>query len=289
MDFRSEPGSELNRFQLPVSGRRVTLRSPCGAEDLLLVEAPRTPGGDASLALALADRLIGAVDGEPLDWRSLTVTDLDVVVLRLRQALIGDTVQADHPCPSAACGQRIDIEFSITDFLAHQAPATDDVENTAPVLEPDDEPGWFRLSVWAEEQPPGAVATRPIRFRLPTVDDLLAAAGDAVDESILVRRCMSPPDLSAPLRHQVESAMEGLAPSLSCELQGVCPECGSLVAVQFDARWFCLRELRERAAFIYQDIDILARRYHWSEGEILSMPHVRRAAYAEFARQAEGA
>ena len=83
--------------------------------------------------------------------------------------------------------------------------------------------------------------------------------------------------------------MEAMAPSLSCDLQGLCPECASTVTVQFDARWYCLRELRERAAFIYQDVDILARRYHWSEMEILSMPHVRRAAYAELARQAEGA
>jgi len=79
--------------------------------------------------------------------------------------------------------------------------------------------------------------------------------------------------------------METMAPSLSGDLQGTCPECGVEVVVYFDTRQFCLRELRDRAAFIYQDIDLLARRYHWSETDILTMPHVRRTNYAELARQ----
>ncbi len=83
--------------------------------------------------------------------------------------------------------------------------------------------------------------------------------------------------------------MEAMAPSLSGDLQGVCPECGASVTVHFEARWFCLRELRDRAAFLYQDVDLLARRYHWSEAEILSMPQGRRAAYAELARHGTGA
>ncbi|HZK82003.1 MAG TPA: hypothetical protein VFC46_13070, partial [Humisphaera sp.] len=79
--------------------------------------------------------------------------------------------------------------------------------------------------------------------------------------------------------------MEAMAPSLSHDLQGVCPECGAEVTVYFDARKYCLRELRDRAAFVYQDIDVLARRYHWAESDILAMPRKRRMNYAEFARQ----
>ncbi len=54
------------------------------------------------------------------------------------------------------------------------------------------------------------------------------------------------------------------------------------MTLYFDARWFCLRELRQRATFIYQDVDILARRYHWSETEILALPAdrgVRRSGF----------
>jgi len=79
--------------------------------------------------------------------------------------------------------------------------------------------------------------------------------------------------------------METVAPSVSGGLHGTCTGCGVEVVVYFDTRQFCLRELRDRAAFIYQDIDLLARRYHWSETDILTMPHVRRTNYAELARQ----
>jgi hypothetical protein len=83
--------------------------------------------------------------------------------------------------------------------------------------------------------------------------------------------------------------MEAMAPSLSSDLEGVCPECGASVSLYFDARWFCLRELRDRARFLYQDVDLLARRYHWTESEILSMPRTRRTSYAELARHGTGA
>jgi hypothetical protein len=270
---RDDPGAEASRFLLPVSGRLVALRPPCGAEDLLLLEAPATPAGDAQLALALARRLGRGADGEPLDWAALPVTDLDALVLRLRQVLVGDSVRADVACPADGCGRRIDIAFGVEDFLGHQTP-----EPGAAAAEPGAAPGWLRL--------PGGPG--PVSFRLPTVADQLAVLGrpDASDE--LRRRCVRPPDLPQEQQARVEAAMEALAPALSGELRGTCPECGSEVAVEFDARWYCLRELRDRAAFIHEDVDLLARRYHWSERDILALPHARRSAYAELARRGEG-
>ena len=76
-----------------------------------------------------------------------------------------------------------------------------------------------------------------------------------------------------------------MAPSLADEIAGVCRECGAELPLFFDPQQFCLRELRERAAFVYQDVDLLARRYHWSEREILAMSYARRATYVELARQ----
>ncbi len=300
--------AELARFRLPVSGRFVALRQPSGVEDLLLAEAARTPGGDAALALALVRRLARAVEGEPVDWGNLCVTDLDALVLRLRQALIGDRVQADVPCPAPECGQRIDIDFSVAEFLAHHTPEAGGIQDRGGAVESADEPGWFCLADVPEESGSSAAdfaeetsmetessAGGPesesglVRFRLPTADDLVAVAGQAAGERELARRCIRPAEVPASLRFRVEAAMEAMAPSLSGDLEGLCPECGTTVTVQFDARWFCLRELRGRAVFIYQDVDLLARRYHWSETEILSMPQVRRAAYAELARQVGGA
>lgn len=292
MQSRSGVETELVRFRLPVSGREVVLRHPSGAEDLLLLEAARTPSGDAALALALAGRLARAVDGGPVDWPALAVTDLDATVLRLRQAVIGDRIRADVACPSPGCRQRIDLDFRIADFLAHHASQSTAARGRGWVLGPAEEPGWFCLAR-APEDGTATIADSPdagpVRFRLPTSADLVEVAGHPVAAKELARRCLRPAEVPARLRRRVEAAMESLAPSLSRDLQGVCPECGATVTVLFEARRFCLRELRDRAAFLYQDVDLLARRYHWSEGEILSMPQVRRAAYVELARHDTGA
>jgi hypothetical protein len=268
---------ELGRFRLAVSDRVVVLHHPSGAEDLLMLEAARTPSGDAWLALTLAERLTRTVEGAPIAWADLPASDLDATILRLRQALISDRVRSDVACPARDCRQRIDIDFRIEEYLAHHAPRSLGPRWRGWGVEPLDEAGWFRP------------ADGSVSFRLPTAADLVAVAGHPSAANELARRCLRPVEVPAKQRRRVEAVLEEMAPSLSGDLQGDCPECGASVAVHFDARWFCLRELRDRATFLYQDVDLLARRYHWSESEILSMPRTRRAAYAELARQGMGA
>ncbi len=78
--------------------------------------------------------------------------------------------------------------------------------------------------------------------------------------------------------------MQALAPDLASELQGRCPECGATVAVRFEPRRYCLTELRDRARFLFADVDALAQRYHWSEQR-----HPRHAARAAGALRRAGA
>jgi hypothetical protein len=83
--------------------------------------------------------------------------------------------------------------------------------------------------------------------------------------------------------------MAWLAPAQAGPMQGQCPHCGSAITALFQPRQYCLRELRERARFVYDDIDALAERYHWSERAILRLPAARRTHYVERARQARAA
>jgi hypothetical protein len=265
--------TEWSRFRLPVSSRAVVLMQPSGWEELLLVEPCSGTRGDA--AVALAGRLARSPDGDDLDWARLCVPDLDAFILRLRQRLLGDRISADLMCPVAGCGQRIDIDFGIEQFLDHHAQAVG-VESDAD-CEPADEPGWFSPK-----------SVEGIRFRLPTVADQIAVASRPDADVELAHRCIQPAEISDIDLAQIEAAMEVLAPSLSSDLEGHCPACGAVVTVEFDARWFCMQELRQRAAYIHQEVDLLARRYHWSEAEILALPRARRAAYADLARQSGG-
>lgn len=79
--------------------------------------------------------------------------------------------------------------------------------------------------------------------------------------------------------------MEILAPNLAQNLQGQCSECGAMVEIFFDPQQFTLREFRNQAAFIYEEIHLLAMYYQWSESAILALPRQRRMQYAERLRQ----
>jgi hypothetical protein len=251
--------------RLPVAGRDVVLRSLVGSDDILLSEAAAP---DLALALALLGELGTEADGAPLEPAQLPIGDVDVLLLRLRQRLVGDGVSADELCAAPGCRARVDIGFAIGAYLAHHSP------ESAPDVGPADGAGW---SVLAGEE---------IAFRLPLAADQLAIARAADPEQELLRRCVRPAALAAATRARVEAAMEALAPSLSAELTGTCPACGTTVVSNFDPVSFTLRELRDRAAFVYDDVWAIAHHTHWSETDILALPSARRARYAELARVA---
>lgn len=275
-----EPATAAAACRLPVSGLAVEIARPTGRDELLLLEMP---DAGTAVALALAQRLGRIAEGTAVAWRELPVPDLDAFVLRLRQALIGDRITADVRCRAPNCGSRIDIAFSIAAYLGHHRPRSSPVRRRSWSLTPrDDEPGWYRLTV--RSSPEGQPATE-LQFRLPTVGDQLAVANMPNGDQELARRCIRPAEPPRRLRRLVEAAMEAIAPSLAGNLEGVCPDCGARVALYFDARQFCLQELRNRAVFLYEDIDVLAQRYCWSERAILALPNTRRASYAELARQ----
>ena len=250
-------------FRLPVSGVEVEVRAPAGAEDLLLLEAPRR---DTALALTLVGMLAHSMRPGEIDWGELTVTDLDTLLLQIRAAAFGDQVRATARCPNPACGEPIDISFRISDYLVHDPP------RRPRNVEPAEEAGWFRLT--------GTEAT----FRLPTVADQVAASREANPTLDLVRRCIRPAGTGRDVAARIQRAMAALAPELAGELQNRCPHCGEQVTLYFDPQEFTVRELSEQAGFIHQDVHLLAWHYHWSEKAILALPRERRAQYVELVR-----
>jgi hypothetical protein len=284
------------QFVLPVSGVAVALRQPTGAEDLLLTEHRID---DPALALALAERL-GRTD-PALDWAELPVSDIDTLIVRLRQAIIGNRVIAEVTCANASCGQRVDLPIGIDAYLAHHRPHRGGRRGWS-AESSTDTPGWFVLRAAAA----GRISARKtqrtrktkrtgddvaagadaVRFRLPTLADQIAVYGLPDIVVALAARCIRPGTLSGQTRARVEAAMAALAPPLAGPLQGPCPHCAIPIAAQFEARLYCLQELRDRARFIFDDIDALAERYHWSERAILTLPHLRRTSYVERARRA---
>jgi len=255
-------------LRLPVSDVLVELLPFTGAEDMLLLEAA---GGELEVAVALCNRVARRRDGEKLDAARLPLTDVETLLLELRRMLLGDTVVARGQCPVPDCCARTDITFRLSEYMAHHRPR---FSRKLPLKK---ETGWYGL--------PGS----DVEFRLVTAEDLMAVMNAKNPKSALARltirpECASPRDVG-----RVERLMELLSPSLSQELQGACPECGELTRFYFNVRTHVERELAYESAFLYQDVHVLAARYHWSEEKILLLPRSRRLQYAELAMAATGA
>lgn len=244
--------------QLPISHMQVVLRPLTGYEDVLLLEDAVS---DTALAIELLTRIASSYSGTGVAWNMLCVSDLDALLLLLRQSLFGDLIHTDISCSGPGCEQRIDVRFSIHEYLAHHRP------RVARGVVATQEEGWFRLK------------DTEVMFRLPTAADQVAVALSPAPEVALIERCVQPAELAARQLRRVENALEALAPGLSHILQGKCLECGTMIDMYFDVQRFCLQELRHQATFVYEDVHLLATHYHWPLSEILALPRHQRVLY----------
>jgi len=125
-----------------------------------------------------------------------------------------------------------------------------------------------------------------IAFRLPTAGDQAAVQGRPDALPRLVQLCIEAPDPPARPRARIERAMAALAPEVSRSLLGACPECGETVEAQLHVTALVAGELTREAATLEEDVDLIARAYHWGEADILQLPSRRRRAYARRIRLA---
>jgi len=246
-------------ISLPVSGVMLSVREPSGNDELFVLEHPHAP---LPTLLELACRVGDAATGGPLDWTALPATDLDAAGLLIRRSWLGDTIRTDTTCPGPGCQERIDVSFGITDYIDHHRPR----RARGAAVEP--EKGWFRLA--------GAA----VRFRIPTVADLLEATSDAPPADTLSVRCIDAPELSSALARRLDRALARLAPRLDDLLGGSCPACGQQVTMRFDPLVYTLAELHSAFSGLYLETHAIAAAYGWPEHEILALPRSRRRRYA---------
>jgi hypothetical protein len=244
---------------LPVSRAVLSVREPTGADEVFVVETVLAP---MQAFLELARRVVSTIAGDPLDWASLPVTDLDAAALMIRQSWIGDTIRTDALCPVEGCRERIDVSFGVGAYIEHHRPQQPRGVTAAA------EDGWFTL------------IRAPVRFRIPTVADLLAAAPGGRPAEILSDRCVDAPEISRGLARRLDRALAALAPRLDDLLGGTCPACGHAVNMRFDPLGYALTELQDVFSGVYLETHALAATYGWPEDAILALPRSRRRRYA---------
>jgi hypothetical protein len=244
-------------IRLPISGVRAQWRSATGHDDIALADS----GAGLAGVLDYVARAVSRPDGAPLDPGALPVGDLDLLVVARRRELRGDTLIAEGRCDQ--CGAVVDVQFSLAAFANHHRPRAS--RSAAPVP---DEPGWWRLR------------THDVTFRLPVAADVLAVGEDDDPRTALLSRCVRGA-LARRGARAAEHAMATLAPTLRADVAGTCPECSANVLLDVDARELCLTELRFLAATVYDDVNLIASTYRWTQAAILNLPSTRRRRYAD--------
>jgi hypothetical protein len=242
---------------LPADSPAIDVREPVGDDELFLLETRLAP---AAALVALAGR-VATVAGRPPDWEQVAAAQLGAVALSIRRAWIGDRILSEGRCPEPGCGERVDVSFGGTAYLAHHRP-----RRPRNVYAGDD--GWYEL------------ARSPVRFRIPSVADLLIAVESAEPGAVLGCRCLEPAELPARAARAVDRALAALAPSLEGFVGGDCPACGAQLSLRFDPLTYTMAELRDAFAGIYRETHALASAYGWPEETILRQPRSRRQRYA---------
>lgn len=144
----------------------------------------------------------------------------------------------------------------------------------------------------ADEAGPVAVAAggRTFRLRRPTGRDQRAwldagykGEAEAIVAAIRSLMLPDPADGAGPLTNEqvaaIDAAMSAADPLVSFELRVKCPGCGREQDHAVDLEGLALQKIREARRRLLDDVHRIARRYHWSEGQIVALPPWRRAYY----------
>jgi hypothetical protein len=195
---------------------------------------------------------------------SMTLSELDSELLRIRRMLFGDRFAALTVCQE--CGERSQMDFSAAAMEASEDPQP----HTVSCMHDD-----IRLTI-----------------RAPTIGDLLAAVEAASPDAagqMIVRRCirsaersgepLDPEVFSAQLIDDAAARLERLESSARFTLEIRCPACGHAEEHAFDIGAYLWSEVQTEVMRALREVVQLARGYGWSEAEILAMTPLRRRLY----------
>jgi len=190
------------------------------------------------------------------DLLDLPVGTRDRLIMAVRARLVAAPLRAEPKC--ADCGGRFELTLMPEDLgLGSDAGPTD--------------PGARAVRIEGQE-----VMLRPVRL-----SDLLAVENmsDISQAVRLLAERACDGDLSGIPLKALETTLEELDPAADIWIKTHCPECGAAHNLSFDPVHYTAQELRQYAQQILRDVVDIARAFHWSEHDILTLPDSRRAYY----------
>lgn len=198
----------------------------------------------------------------------LVLGEREALLLGIRRATFGDVLGARTVCP--ACGAELAVEVP----AAVLRPDGDAVSAT---LSFELEVGPVSLTI---RPPDGAVLARAAAE--PDADSCrLALVAGCIVAAVGSAGTIDLSELPADVVAAAGEAIVERDPRSEVTVALACASCGHDWTAGFDAGLFLWEELTAVSVRLVDDVDVLARAYHWSEAEILAMSSSRRRRYVE--------
>jgi hypothetical protein len=214
-------------------------------------------GGPAVRGLLLLDAADTGLGRDGL--ARLAIGRRDALLLRLRQRLFGDAMQAVVACP--ACAARVELSLSCDGLLA---------------LDSSHGEGPFAIDI--------PLGGKVVTVQLPATADLLAIEAcetPMAARDLLLQRCTGTLAWTADELTRLEAGLASADPLADVELACQCPECARCWTPGFDIARYLWSEVHAWALRFLREVDLIARTYHWHEKDILALSPMRRQAYLE--------
>lgn len=225
--------------------------------------------GAAELAVTATDldAAIGLIDalGEPdaIDAADLATPDRDRVIAGLLEATNGPLIESTLTCRQ--CGESFELSFDLPELVRYRTGEQSAGTPGTPI----------------GGTTPGRWVIDGIEFRFPTARDERIARRTSCPAATLRDRCISVDGPSEAQLSMVEAEMARIAPLLSAEIGGACPDCGEAHAVTFDVQRYTLALIRLGRDRLLGDVHLIASTYGWSRAEILTLDRDERNHYVE--------
>lgn len=257
--------------------RRAVLREPTGRDEALLAELGQSATPAELIQAVLARLVVRIGDRTPPTAEEilhLTIGDRERLLLSLAAALLGRHVDLVTRCHG--CRETLEVPVDLAELVT-SAPGDD---LAAARITSD-------AGIWTA------------RLRPPTGTDLAAALAAAPDASsrALICACIvtiegpdgsaaTADDLPQDCEKAVAAALAELDPLADCTVTMACPGCSADITASIDG--LTLLRTALGGDDLYAHVYRMARAYHWSEADILSLPVSRRRRYLAIAAAAEG-
>ena len=258
--------------------RVADLRDATGHDEAMLADLGRhaTPAERVSAALAALTLRIGGIESPAMEQvLELTAGDRERLLLALCERLLGPEIDLIATCPS--CSEAAELSIRFADIIAAH-PATTVSADPHVDLDAGGEtwtahlrpPTGADLEYAARDGPRGAR-----QLIISCVVELIDPSAERVPPSALPAACES----------QVADALLALDPAAETRIGAECPFCGQRIDALLDG-YALLQNGLGGSQRVYDDVFRMARAYHWSEAEILSLPLRRRRQYLAIAAEA---